>query len=119
MRPSWSPCTRSGGNKGAKAKPHNGPARNVSEDGADGSTMLAIYKPTKGERPLWDFPRGLWKREVAAYELASALGWDDLVPPTAARLDAPLGPARFSIAWTRSSRSTISASSKNPATTKP
>ena len=54
--------------------------------------MLAIYKPTKGERPLWDFPRGLWKREVAAYELASALGWDDLVPPTAARLDAPLGP---------------------------
>jgi uncharacterized repeat protein (TIGR03843 family) len=81
-----------GGNKGAKAKPHNGPARNVSEDGAGGSAMLAIYKPTKGERPLWDFPRGLWKREVAAYELASALGWDDLVPPTAARLDAPLGP---------------------------
>jgi uncharacterized repeat protein (TIGR03843 family) len=81
-----------GGNKGAKAKPHNGPARNVSEDGAGGSPMLAIYKPTKGERPLWDFPRGLWKREVAAYELASALGWDDLVPPTAARLDAPLGP---------------------------
>ena len=82
----------SGGNKGAKAKPHNGPARNVSEDDADGLPMLAIYKPTKGERPLWDFPRGLWKREVAAYELASALGWDDLVPPTAARLDAPLGP---------------------------
>jgi uncharacterized repeat protein (TIGR03843 family) len=63
----------------------------ASRDGAGGSPMLAIYKPTKGERPLWDFPRGLWKREVAAYELGSALGWD-LVPPTAVRLDAPLGP---------------------------
>ena len=75
-----------------KTKSQAGPARNVPEDGDDGRAMLAIYKPTKGERPLWDFPRGLWKREVAAYELASALGWDDLVPPTAARLDAPLGP---------------------------
>jgi len=56
---------------------------------ADGP-MLAIYKPAKGERPLWDFPRGLWKREVAAYELAASLSWD-LVPPTAARRDAPLG----------------------------
>jgi uncharacterized repeat protein (TIGR03843 family) len=53
--------------------------------------MLAIYKPVKGERPLWDFPRGLWKREVAAYELSSCLGWD-VVPPTTARLDGPLGP---------------------------
>jgi len=53
--------------------------------------ILAIYKPAKGERPLWDFPRGLWKREVAAYELSSSLGWD-VVPPTAARLDGPLGP---------------------------
>ena len=105
-----------GGNKGAKAKPHNGPARNVSEDGADGSPMLAIYKPTRGERPLWDFPRGLWKREVAAYELASALGWE-IVPPTVARLMPLWGPARFSTASTRSSKSTISPSSKNPATT--
>jgi uncharacterized repeat protein (TIGR03843 family) len=53
--------------------------------------LLAIYKPTSGERPLWDFPRGLWKREIAAYELCSFLGWD-VVPPTAARLDGPLGP---------------------------
>jgi uncharacterized repeat protein (TIGR03843 family) len=52
---------------------------------------LAIYKPTGGERPLWDFPRGLWKREIAAYELCSFLGWD-VVPPTTARLDGPLGP---------------------------
>jgi uncharacterized repeat protein (TIGR03843 family) len=44
----------------------------------------AIYKPHAGERPLWDFPDGLYRREVAAYELACAIGWD-LVPPTVAR----------------------------------
>jgi uncharacterized repeat protein (TIGR03843 family) len=65
-------------------------ARDLSADGGGRRPVLGIYKPTKGERPLWDFPRGLWKREVAAYELASALGWG-IVPPTAARLDAPLG----------------------------
>jgi hypothetical protein len=52
--------------------------------------LAAIYKPAKGERPLWDFPRGLWKREVAAYRLDAHLGWG-LVPPTTARADAPLG----------------------------
>ena len=78
-------------NRATKATSPTGTAKIASEDGGPGLPMLAIYKPTKGERPLWDFPRGLWKREVAAYELASALGWD-LVPPTAARLDAPLGP---------------------------
>ena len=36
----------------------------VSLDDADG---LAIYKPGRGERPLWDFPPGLYRREVAAY----------------------------------------------------
>jgi uncharacterized repeat protein (TIGR03843 family) len=55
-----------------------------------GEDLLAIYKPTSGERPLWDFPRGLWKREVAAYELCSFMGWD-IVPPTTARPDGPLG----------------------------
>ena len=39
----------------------------------------AIYKPGRAERPLWDFPDGLYRREVAAYELAEALGWE-LVP---------------------------------------
>ena len=53
--------------------------------------MLAIYKPARGERPLWDFPRGLWKREVAAYELSAFIGWD-IVPLTLARGDGPLGP---------------------------
>jgi uncharacterized repeat protein (TIGR03843 family) len=41
----------------------------------------AIYKPHRGERPLWDFPSGLYQREVAAYRLAAALGWG-VVPPT-------------------------------------
>ena len=49
----------------------------------------AIYKPRRGERPLWDFPSGLDQREVAAYELSAALRWD-LVPFTLLR-EGPLG----------------------------
>ena len=41
----------------------------------------AVYKPGRGERPLWDFPPDLYKREVAMYRLAAALGWQ-VVPPT-------------------------------------
>ena len=52
--------------------------------------MAAIYKPLRAERPLWDFPGGLYRREVAAYELAVALGWE-MVPQTVERLEAPLG----------------------------
>ncbi len=55
----------------------------------------AVYKPHRGERPLWDFPDGLYRREVAAYRLAQALGWD-LVPPTVER-DGPFGPG--SVQW--------------------
>ena len=51
---------------------------------------LAVYKPRRGERPLWDFTRGtLCQREVAAYVLNAALGWN-LVPPTVLR-DGPYG----------------------------
>lgn len=51
---------------------------------------LAVYKPRAGETPLWDFPEGtLCQREVAAWELSDALGWD-LVPPTLLR-DGPHG----------------------------
>lgn len=51
---------------------------------------LAVYKPRRGERPLWDFSRGtLCQREVAAYVLNAALGWN-LVPPTVLR-DGPYG----------------------------
>jgi uncharacterized repeat protein (TIGR03843 family) len=56
----------------------------------DGIELAAVYKPRRGERPLWDFPEGtLCTREVAAYELSSALGWD-VVPVTVLR-DGPLG----------------------------
>jgi len=50
----------------------------------------AVYKPHRGERPLWDFPDGLYRREVAAYEVSAALGWG-VVPETVLREDAPLG----------------------------
>lgn len=41
----------------------------------------AIYKPERGERPLWDFPGSLYKREVGAFLLSEQLGWGH-VPPT-------------------------------------
>ncbi len=56
-----------------------------------GEEALAVYKPRRGERPLWDFGQGsLAGREVAAYLVSEAAGWD-LVPPTILRSDAPLG----------------------------
>jgi hypothetical protein len=57
----------------------------------DGQEALAVYKPARGERPLWDFPQGtLYLREVAAYLVSEQLGWG-LVPPTVVREDAPFG----------------------------
>ena len=56
----------------------------------DGRETLAVYKPQRGERPLWDFPEGsLCRRETAAYTLSEALGWG-LVPRTVLR-DGPYG----------------------------
>jgi len=56
----------------------------------DGVEVPAVYKPERGERPLWDFPDGtLACREVAAYELSHALGWE-IVPETVMR-DGPYG----------------------------
>ena len=55
----------------------------------DGAAGLAVYKPARGERPLWDFPPGLFTRELAAYLLSEALGWG-LVPPTVRR-EGPYG----------------------------
>jgi uncharacterized repeat protein (TIGR03843 family) len=50
----------------------------------------AIYKPRRGERPLWDFPDGtLCQREVAAFLVSEVLGWH-MVPPTVLR-DGPHG----------------------------
>ena len=57
----------------------------------DDRPLFAVYKPGRGERSLWDFPDGLYRREVAAYELSELLGWG-LVPPTLLRDDGPFGP---------------------------
>jgi uncharacterized repeat protein (TIGR03843 family) len=57
----------------------------------EGREMQAVYKPQRGEQPLWDFPEAsLAGREVAAYLVSEALGWE-LVPPTVLR-DGPFGP---------------------------
>jgi uncharacterized repeat protein (TIGR03843 family) len=57
----------------------------------NGVTAACAHKPVAGERPLWDFPDGtLAGREVAAYRLSAATGWD-IVPPTVMR-DGPWGP---------------------------
>jgi hypothetical protein len=54
-------------------------------------SIACVYKPIAGERPLWDFPAGtLAGREVAAYIVSRAAGWD-VVPPTVMR-DGPFGP---------------------------
>lgn len=51
-----------------------------------------VYKPRRGERPLWDFPTGtLTGRELASYEIDRLLGFH-LVPPTVWREDGPAGP---------------------------
>lgn len=60
-------------------------------------SLSAVYKPRKGERPLWDFPAAtLSHREVAAYLVSEALGWG-LVPPTVYRRRGPLGPGSLQL----------------------
>lgn len=61
-----------------------------------GDEVHAVYKPRRGERPLWDFPDGtLGQREVAAW-LVSDASWG-IVPPTVFRDDAPLGPGSLQL----------------------
>lgn len=55
----------------------------------DDKSIQAIYKPMRGERPLWDFKPGLHRREVAAYQLSETMGLG-FVPPTVLR-DGPSG----------------------------
>jgi uncharacterized repeat protein (TIGR03843 family) len=51
----------------------------------DETSLMSIYKPQRGERPLWDFPDGtLCYREVASFLTSEALGWQ-IVPPTVLR----------------------------------
>jgi uncharacterized repeat protein (TIGR03843 family) len=63
----------------------------LGEATLDGLTVPCIYKPVRGERPLWDFPDGtLAERELAAYLVSRSAGWD-CVPLTVIR-DGPYGP---------------------------
>src|SRR5262245_3932121 len=56
----------------------------------DAGESYAVYKPRRGEAPLWDFPRGtLYRREMATYLVSEMLGWS-LVPPTVVR-EGPFG----------------------------
>ncbi|TCI98938.1 SCO1664 family protein [Aeromicrobium sp. IC_218] len=65
------------------------PASNATFLATIGDVQV-VYKPVAGERPLWDFPDGtLAQREVAAYLVSEATGWD-VVPPTWLR-DGPHG----------------------------
>jgi hypothetical protein len=60
--------------------------------GADGieRAVSCVYKPIRGERPLYDFPDGtLACREMAAFAVSEASGWQ-IVPPTVMR-DGPFG----------------------------
>ena len=62
----------------------------------DYPAFLAVYKPRRGEIPLWDFPDGtLYKRERAAYLTCVAFGWD-FIPPTVIR-DGPHGVGSFQL----------------------
>ena len=54
-------------------------------------TYPAVYKPSRGEQPLWDFPeQSLAQREVAAYLVSESLGLH-IVPFTTLREDGPYG----------------------------
>jgi uncharacterized repeat protein (TIGR03843 family) len=76
--------------------PYSSNATMLSAVRSDGRETLAVYKPGRGERPLWDFPPNIYKRERAAYLLSEALGWR-VVPPTVLRDDGPLGPGSLQL----------------------
>jgi uncharacterized repeat protein (TIGR03843 family) len=62
----------------------------------NGVTRRCVYKPVRGEKPLWDFPDGtLAGREVSAFLVSQATGWD-VVPPTILR-DGPMGPGALQL----------------------
>jgi uncharacterized repeat protein (TIGR03843 family) len=65
----------------------------VTGTGGDVVEQRAIYKPVRGERPLWDFEPGLHRRERAMYLLSEHLGIG-VVPPTVIR-DGPLGEGSY------------------------
>jgi uncharacterized repeat protein (TIGR03843 family) len=69
--------------------PHSSNATFLVAVQCDETSFQAIYKPLRGERPLWDFEPGLHRREIAAYLLSQAMGIS-MVPPTVLR-EGPLG----------------------------
>jgi uncharacterized repeat protein (TIGR03843 family) len=79
---------------------------NSEPDDADPSQLLAVYKPRRGEVPLWDFPDGtLHRREQAAYVVSRAIGWP-LIPPTVIR-DGPYGVGSVQLFITPADRSSF------------
>lgn len=86
----------------------------LAELGPDGPR--AVYKPARGESPLWDFEAGtLYRREVAAYELSKALGWP-AIPPTVVRRRAPHGVGALQRFVEADSRHYLSESAKHRST---
>jgi hypothetical protein len=86
----------------------------LAQLGPDGPRV--VYKPARGESPLWDFEAGtLYQREVAAYELSKALGWP-AIPPTVVRRKAPHGVGALQLFIDADSRHFLGESSKHPAT---
>jgi uncharacterized repeat protein (TIGR03843 family) len=69
--------------------PHSSNATFLVNVTCNDKEVRGIYKPLKGERPLWDFEPGLHRNEVAAYRLSEAMGLG-IVPPTILR-DGPFG----------------------------
>ena len=64
--------------------------------GVNGVELRCVYKPVRGERPLWDFPDGtLAGREVASHLVSETAGWR-VVPPTLLR-DGPFGPGMVQV----------------------
>jgi len=70
--------------------PHSSNATFLVQLTCGDDSAWAVYKPEAGERPLFDFEPGLYRRERAAYLLSEYLEWE-IVPPTVIREDSPLG----------------------------
>lgn len=66
-------------------------ASNATLLAVDGEGCHWVYKPDRGEEPLWDFPSGtLSRREVLAFEVGAAMGLD--IVPTTVEATGPFGP---------------------------
>jgi len=63
----------------------------LCEANLDDRVQHCVYKPVRGEAPLWDFPDGtLAGRELCSYLISESLAWN-IVPYTIIR-DGPGGP---------------------------